>query len=179
LSSVEPRRFCLSPSLSLVQQSLPGLVPGVAKATFLVGPTPSRTGRIYPGHILQMIESENGLGWKGTSKLIWFQPACHDQGHLTPAQGAQSSIQPGLEHCQGGGSRKRSDRCPLPREPALPSNLRLTFMRSKTGGASHSHPSNGGCQRGAAHAGEQDRPTALHADLVGGHFSNHTETTGP
>jgi len=37
-----------------------------------------------------------------TLKIIWFQPPCHQQGHLPPAQGAQSSIQPGLEHCQGG-----------------------------------------------------------------------------
>jgi len=31
---------------------------------------------------------------------MWFQPPCHEQGHLPPAQGAQSPIQPGLEHCQ-------------------------------------------------------------------------------
>ena len=39
---------------------------------------------------------------------IWFQPPCHGQGHLPLEQGAQSSIQPGLEHCQGGGSHNFS-----------------------------------------------------------------------
>ena len=43
--------------------------------------------------------------WVGrTLKTIWFQPPCREQGRLPPAQGAQSSNQPGLEHCQGGGS---------------------------------------------------------------------------
>jgi len=32
-------------------------------------------------------------------KTIWFQPPCHEQGHL-PLD--QSSIQPGLEPCRGG-----------------------------------------------------------------------------
>jgi len=31
------------------------------------------------------------------------QPPCHGQGHLPLDQVAQSPIQPGLEHCQGGG----------------------------------------------------------------------------
>jgi len=44
----------------------------------------------------------------GTLKLIWFQPPCHEQGPLPPAQGAQSSIQRGLEPCQGGGSHSFS-----------------------------------------------------------------------
>ena len=48
------------------------------------------------------------FGLEGTLKTIWFQPPCHEQGHLPPAQGAQSSIQPGLEHCQGGGSHSFS-----------------------------------------------------------------------
>jgi len=37
---------------------------------------------------------------EGTLQTIWLQPPCHEQGHLPPAQGAQSSIQPGLEPCQ-------------------------------------------------------------------------------
>jgi len=48
------------------------------------------------------------FGLKGTLKIIWFQFLCHGQGHLPPAQLAQSSIQPGLEHCQGGGSHSFS-----------------------------------------------------------------------
>jgi len=40
---------------------------------------------------------------EGTLKIIWFQSPCHEQGHLPPDQVAQSSIQPGPEHCQGGG----------------------------------------------------------------------------
>jgi len=42
------------------------------------------------------------FGLEGTLKIIWFQPPCHEQGLLLPDQGAQSSVQPGLEHCQGG-----------------------------------------------------------------------------
>ena len=41
-------------------------------------------------------------------KIIGFQLPCHQQGHLPPDQGAQSSIQPGLEPCQGGGSHSFS-----------------------------------------------------------------------
>jgi len=48
------------------------------------------------------------FGLEGTLKIIWFQPPCHEQGHLPPDQAAQSSIQPGLEHCQGGGSHSFS-----------------------------------------------------------------------
>jgi len=45
---------------------------------------------------------------EGTLKIIWFQPPCHEQGHLPPDQVAQSSIQPGLEHCQGEGAATAS-----------------------------------------------------------------------
>jgi len=38
-----------------------------------------------------------------TLNTIWFQPPCNEQGHLPLDQDAQSSIQPGLEHVQGGG----------------------------------------------------------------------------
>ena len=48
------------------------------------------------------------FGSEGTLKTIWFQPPCHQQGHLPPAQVAQSSIQPGLEPCQGRGSHSFS-----------------------------------------------------------------------
>jgi len=43
------------------------------------------------------------FGLEGTLKIIEFQPPCQEQGHLPPNQVAQSSIQPGLEHFQGGG----------------------------------------------------------------------------
>ena len=43
------------------------------------------------------------FGLEGTLKIIWFQAICHGQGHLPVDQVAQSPIQPGLEHCQGGG----------------------------------------------------------------------------
>jgi len=36
------------------------------------------------------------FGLEGTLKIIWFQPPCHEQGHLSPDQVAQSSVQPGL-----------------------------------------------------------------------------------
>jgi len=35
---------------------------------------------------------------------MWFQPLCHEQEHLLLDQVAESSIQPGLEHFQGGAS---------------------------------------------------------------------------
>jgi len=50
---------------------------------------------------------------EGTLKIIWFQPLCHEQGHLPLDQVAQSSIQPGLEHLQGGGSHNFSGQ-PVP-----------------------------------------------------------------
>jgi len=43
------------------------------------------------------------FGLEGTLKIIWVQPPCHERGHLPLDQAAQSSIQPGLEHFQGGG----------------------------------------------------------------------------
>jgi len=52
-------------------------------------------------------------GLEGTLKIIWFQTPCHEQGHLPPAQSAQSPIQPGLGHCQGGGSHSFSGQ-PVP-----------------------------------------------------------------
>jgi len=51
-----------------------------------------------------IIESENDLGWKGTTVLIQFQPPCYVQGCQPPAQGAQSHIQRGLECLQGWGN---------------------------------------------------------------------------
>jgi len=53
------------------------------------------------------------IGLEGTLKIIWFQSPCHGQGHLPLDQGAQSSIQPGLEHFQGGGSHSFSGK-PVP-----------------------------------------------------------------
>jgi len=47
-----------------------------------------------------------------------LQTPCHEQGHLPPDQGAQSPIQPGLEHCQGGGSHSFSGQPgPGPHQP--------------------------------------------------------------
>ena len=43
------------------------------------------------------------FGLEGTFKTIEFQPPFWRQGHLPLDQVAQSSIQPGLEHLQGGG----------------------------------------------------------------------------
>ena len=43
------------------------------------------------------------FGLEGTLKITWFQPPCHEQVHLPLDQVAQSSIQRGLEHCQGEG----------------------------------------------------------------------------
>jgi len=55
---------------------------------------------------------------EGTLNIIWFQPPCHDQGHLPLDQSAQSSIQPGLEYFQGGGIRSLSgQQVPVFRHP--------------------------------------------------------------
>jgi len=43
-------------------------------------------------------DSWNGLGWKGPYSSSRSKP-CHGQGHLPPAQGAPSPVQPGLGHC--------------------------------------------------------------------------------
>jgi len=41
--------------------------------------------------------------WVGRDLIDHLVPApCHGQGPLPPAQAAPSSIQPGLERCQGG-----------------------------------------------------------------------------
>ena len=54
----------------------------------------------------------------GTLQTILFQPPCPGQGPLPPAQVAQSPVQPGLEHCQGGGSHSFSGQPgPGPRHP--------------------------------------------------------------
>jgi len=71
-----------------------------------------------------------GFGLEGTLKLIWFQPPCHGQGPLLPAQGAQSSIQPGLEPCQGGGSHSFSGQ-PGPGPHCPQSEEFLPYIQSK------------------------------------------------
>jgi len=52
---------------------------------------------------------------------------CHEQGHLPLGLVAQSSIQPGLEHCQGGGSHSFSGQPVVvfhhPHGEDMPSNL--------------------------------------------------------
>ena len=71
------------------------------------------------------------FGLEGTLKIIWFQPPCHEQGNLPPDQVAQSSIQPGLEHCQGGGSHSFSGQpVPVPHHPH--SKEFLLYISSKS-----------------------------------------------
>ena len=58
------------------------------------------------------------FGLEATLKIIQFQSPCHEQGHLPLDQVAQSSIQPGLEHCQEGGSHSFSGQpVPVPHHP--------------------------------------------------------------
>jgi len=62
-----------------------------------------------------------------TYRMVWtrrdledhlVQPLSHGQGHLPPDQAAQSPIQPGLEHCQGGSSHNFSGQlCLIPTCP--------------------------------------------------------------
>jgi len=53
-------------------------------------------------HRIRIIE---WLGLEGSLTILCrqFQAPCHGQGHLALDQVAQSPIQPGLEHFQGGG----------------------------------------------------------------------------
>ena len=76
---------------------------------------------------MHVIESQTGLGWEGPSKVIWFQLPCHGQGHLPLDQGAQSPGQPGLEHCQGGGSHNLSGQ-PVP-GPHHPQSEEFTLFQ--------------------------------------------------
>jgi len=58
------------------------------------------------------------FGLEGTLEIIYFQPPGHGQGHLPPDQVAQSPIQPGLEHFQGGGIHSFSGQpVPVPHHP--------------------------------------------------------------
>jgi len=66
-------------------------------------------------------KKKNLFSW--SHRMVWVgrylkdhlvpTPSCHGQGHLPPDQAAQSSIQPGLEHCQEGGSHSFSGQ-PVP-----------------------------------------------------------------
>ncbi|CAM9495076.1 unnamed protein product, partial [Bubo scandiacus] len=51
---------------------------------------------------------------------LYSNPLCHEQGHLPLAQVAQSPVQPGLEHCQGGGSHSFSGQPVPPADPSFP-----------------------------------------------------------
>ena len=58
------------------------------------------------------------VGMGGTLKIIKFHAPCHRQECLPLDQVAQSPIQPGLEHCQGGGIHDFSGlRVPAPHHP--------------------------------------------------------------
>ena len=78
---------------------------------------PSDAILYFPLHVIyhRIIEWQ---GLEETLKIIRFQPPCHEQGHLALDQVAQSSIQPGLEHCQGGGIHSFSVQpVPVPHHP--------------------------------------------------------------
>ena len=63
--------------------------------------------------------------WLGRDLIDRLVPTpCHGLGPLPPAQGAQSPIQPGLEHCQGGGSHSLSGQpVPGPHHPSSRGHL--------------------------------------------------------
>ena len=58
-----------------------------------------------------IIESQNGLGWKGPQSP---PSPCHGQGCPPPAQAAQGPIQPGFEHFQGWGTTASLGSCACP-----------------------------------------------------------------
>jgi len=59
---------------------------------------------------IRISESQNHrMVWVGRDLTYHLVPTpCHGQGHLPLDQVAQSPIQPGLDHCQGGGSHSFS-----------------------------------------------------------------------
>jgi len=63
---------------------------------------------------------------EGTLKIISFQPPCHGPDHV-----AQTPVQPGLEHCQGGGSRNFSEQ-PMPGPHHPQSKEFLSYIQSKS-----------------------------------------------
>jgi len=76
-----------------------------------------RDGHLHLGGSYH-IKTIEWSGLEGTLNIIWFQPPCHEHGHLPLDQVAQSSIQPGLEHCQGGGTHSFSGQpVPVPHHP--------------------------------------------------------------
>jgi len=75
----------------------------------------TRLARILEGSHQRIIE---WFGLEGNLKITQFQPPCHGQGQLPLAQVAQSPVQPGLEHFQGGGSHSFSGKpVPGPHQP--------------------------------------------------------------
>jgi len=73
-------------------------------------------GNLVSEVILGSITESFGL--EGTLKIILFQAPCHGQGHLPLDQVAQSPMQPGLEHFQGGGIHSSSGQpVPVPHHP--------------------------------------------------------------
>ena len=58
------------------------------------------------------------FGLDETLKITSFQPPCHGQEHLPLDQVAERPIEPGPEHCQGGGSHSFSGQpVPVPHHP--------------------------------------------------------------
>ena len=67
------------------------------------------------GQFRRMMEC---FGLEGTLNIIVFQPSCYGQRHLPLDLVAQSNIQSGLEHCQGGDSHNFSGQpVPVPHHP--------------------------------------------------------------
>ncbi|KAK4818789.1 hypothetical protein QYF61_019135 [Mycteria americana] len=63
----------------------------------------------YKGSVKLRYRIIERFGLEGTFKDHLVQPPCHGQGHLSLDQVAQSTIQPGLEHFQGGGIHNFSE----------------------------------------------------------------------
>ena len=57
-----------------------------------------------------IVESQNGLGWKGPHSPSIPTPS-HGQGCPPPGEAAQGPIQPGLERLQGWGTTASLDSC--------------------------------------------------------------------
>ena len=97
---------------ALTRQPVPVFPFLLSLHAFLLVISPASAPLHPPSSILFLliIESQNGLVWKGPHRPPSPTP-CRGQGCPPPAQAAQGSIQAGLEHLQGWGTTASLSDC--------------------------------------------------------------------
>jgi len=82
---------------------------------------PPHLSSLIVGFLFSLLHNHRIIEWFGfgtnlTDHLV--PPPWHGQGHLPPDPVAQCPVQPGLEHCQGGGTHSFSGQpVPAPHHP--------------------------------------------------------------